>query len=146
MAEPKTPAADVKDILVAGSHGTFAATSGWSLRVGGMNDQPDTQISITDTGGLFDNPKWRLEEPTFQVQVRAAPGDYESAYSKIYQVKDELEGRGRSTESGTVYTGMIVTSPPTFIQWDENNRPLFSMRLRAWREPSSTASNRLPLS
>jgi hypothetical protein len=141
LAEPNPTSIDVKDLLEAASVGTFAASSGWGIWIGKQPAKPDTSITLFDDGGFAPDPKFLLDRPTLRVLVRGSEWGYTGAYSKAQAVKDTLLGDDRQTVGGTLYVGIIMTGDIAFIQYDDNNRPIFSLNFQIWREPSD-ATNR----
>lgn len=128
---------DIKDILVTAGVGTFAATSGWAIYISREPSEPDTCITIYDTGGPGANPKWLIEEPSIQVRVRGAKLGYLAAYQKADAVKQALLGRAKQTVNSTVYVSFTMLSEIAHIGYDENSRPLFTINFNIIREPSS---------
>lgn len=134
----KSPAAGVKDLLVAANVGTFAATSGWSISVGKSSTAPDTSITCVDTGGISPFPHLALNFPSVQVIVRGAPGDYIGAHDKGRAVIDALLGKGVTSVNGDSWEGITQIGDLASIGYDENNRPLFSANFSIHVEPAST--------
>lgn len=132
-----SPAQDLKDKLESAGVATFAATSGWSLRVGKEPATPDTTVTLYDTGGPDPNPKWLIEEPRVMARVRGAADDYPGAYAKAIEVRDELLGSPRETVNGTVYVGIWAEQDPSLIEYDEESRPVFTINFRLVIEPAS---------
>lgn len=123
---------DIKDILVSSSVGVgaYAATSGWSIHIGGLPDGvnvPDTCISITDTGGGMPEPNYTYQRPTAQVLVRGAVGDYKTAYSKTEEIRDALHALVNESWNATRYVQILCMSDIMFVARDDKKRPLFSV-------------------
>ena len=81
MATP--PSKVIADILATESLGVFGAASGWGIYVSKSPANPDTTITVYDTGGfqsdlLMDGD--RLNFPTIMMHVRA--NDYQTVWSK----------------------------------------------------------------
>lgn len=132
-----TAAEDLKDELEAAGVGTFAAETGWSLRVGKEPAKPNRTVTLYDTGGPEPNPKFLLEEPRVLARVRGEPDDYPGASAKALEVRDALLGSPRKTINGTVYVGIWADSDPSLLEYDEESRPIFVVNFRTVREPAS---------
>ena len=131
------PSIDIKDLLEAGGHGTFGASSGWAISVGVEPDEPDTSITIYDSPGEPANPKFLLDHPRFEVRVRAEPNDYLAGYSKAQDVKDALLGLPPQVLGGTQYDGIWSVVDVFYLGPDKKHRPVFVSSWRVTREPSS---------
>lgn len=123
---------DIKDILVSSSVGigAFAATSGWSIHIGGMPDGAnvsDTCISLLDTGGGGPEANYVYQYPTVQVLVRGAIGSYKSAYTKAEEIRDALHSLINESWSSTRYIQILCISDIAFITRDDKKRPVFSV-------------------
>lgn len=130
---------DLKDILEGDGVGTFAseAANVWSIRVSLMPTSPNRCIVIYDSGGAPPNPKFLLDEPTVNIRIRGNKLDYKATYAKALSVRDALLGRSPVTVNTTRYIGFFAASDVAFIGYDDNQRPLFSLNIRMYREPSS---------
>lgn len=133
------PSIDIKDLLVTGSLGTFAATSGWGIYIGGEPPSPDTCITIYDTGGPAPQPRAALDRPDFQIRVRGAQDGYNTAWDKANDIKNYLLGLAQQTVNSNLISGFIATSDVAFVARDEGkNRPIFTVNFRCTRQPTST--------
>lgn len=132
------------DLLVTAGVGTRGATSGWGIYAGKEPKTPHTTVTLFATGGLVPNPKWLLDEPTFQVRVRGTAGGYEAAFDKAVEVKDALLGLPSQTIGTTRWVSVLMPNDITNIGYDENERPRFTLNFRLILEPA-TGTNRVPL-
>lgn len=130
MANSPTTTVDIKDILEAGSIGTFGATSGWSIRISREDGEPDQMITIYDTGGFESDPKNNIDQPTVQIRIRGNPQDYVNTRAKAMAIRALLHGPARQTVNGTVYVGIWLTGDIVFLRYDDNNRPIFTLNFR----------------
>lgn len=147
MTTPNPVSVDIRDILSTNGVGTIGADSGWSIAVSREPLEPDTTITIFDRGSFLEpDPKWLLEYPLFQVRVRGSENNYLSATTKAQEIKDVLLGLQPQLRNGTDYRGIWQLSDIIPLGYDDQNRPLLSINFRSAREPSSTDSNRIPLS
>ncbi len=128
---------DIKDLLVIGAHGVFAATTGWSIHIGVEPDNPDTTITLYDTPAEPANPKFLLDFPRWQIRVRGTGNSYPTTYAKALQIRDALLGLPSQTLGGTVYVGIYLVNDIFFLQQDKASRPIFVSNWRAFRQPSS---------
>jgi len=138
---------DIKDVLVAGSIGTFEATSGWAICIGVMPKDPDTVVLVTASGGLPSDPKWLLDYPAVQVRVRGPKGNWQSGRQKAEDVKNLLLGRTSETQpSGDRWVSITMQSDITPLGRDDNERPEFSVNFRMIVQPAApTPTNRTAL-
>jgi hypothetical protein len=135
----------IKDILVEKGVGTFNATGSiGTITIGKMPATPDACVVVSPSGGGSPDPKWRLDYPSVQVRVRGPKNDYVSAETKAKQVRAALLGLfSRIIPGGKLYS---VTMPGdyTFLGWDDNLRPEFSLNFRLILELDEV-DNREPL-
>jgi len=130
---------DLKDILVTAGIGTYAATSGWAIYVSKEPKSPDTVVTLYDYSGADPSPKFLRDNPNVQVRVRGAKEAYKAGWTKAQAVKDALLGLPGQTINATKYVGVWMQSDINFINYDDNNRPLFTLNFRITREPASGA-------
>lgn len=147
MATPNPTSVDIRDILSTAGVGTIGANSGWSISVSREPLKPDTCITIFDRPSFLEpDPKWLLEHPNFQVRIRGSENNYLSATTKAQEIKDLLLGIQPQLRNGTKYRGIWQVSDIIPLGYDEQNRPILTMNFRCLREPTSTGTNRIPLS
>ena len=146
----KSPATVFASILHSSevtTDGSVAATSDrWAMKVGIMQDKPDRQVTLLDTGG-YSNPRWLLDYPTVQVIVRSGPEGYEEGYSKARQVKDVLLGiQPQVFDTDNTLVGIMMQSDISFMHYDDSSRALFSINFRSIVQPAaSDETNRADL-
>lgn len=124
---------DIKDLIVAAGLGTFKATTGWGVYVSKEPKEPDTVITVYDTGGFSPNPRFPMDEPTVQVRVRGAPGAYMNAWAKAYKIRDALLGYSNAPLSTVIFMDGDIF----FLEYDDNNRPVLTLNFRVMREPET---------
>lgn len=132
-----SPSEGIRDLLVAAGIGTYAATTGWSIHISKQPDKPDTAITIYDSGGRPKNPRWLLDFPTVQVRVRGLVNGYLAARAKCEDIDNALVGLPSQDLNGDRWTMLTQISAPTFLGYDENQRPEFSMNYQLTIEPAS---------
>lgn len=136
----------IKDILVDASVGVFNTTSGWSITIGELPPDPDTCMTIYDTGGRSPNPKWLLDYPSVQVMIRGGVSGYVAAETKAKQVKDVLLGFQSQDLNGDRWVSITMPGDVAFVGYDENKRPMFSANFRLIIEPAASVdTNRTAL-
>lgn len=138
------PEIGIKDLLVSGSIGTFAATTGWSIHLGGLPTEPDTAIACVPTGGLAPSPLWLLNQPSVQVLVRGATNGYSAASNKAQDVVACLLGIDSQSVNGDFWGGITQIGEIAFLGFDEKKRPLFSCNFSIIVEPKA-GGHRLPM-
>jgi len=144
MAQSNTPTVDVKDLLVAAGIGTFGGTAKWSIYIAEEPDFPSDVITLYDTPGPPSNPKFRLDEPRFQVRVRS--NKYNEAHLKAEEVKAQLMGLPSQTFNGTRYEGIWVVIETAFLKQDGKGRSVVVTTYRMIREPNEiVGDHRVPL-
>ena len=137
-----TASEDIKDVLVAASHGTFKATSGWGIYIGLQPDTPNTTITLMDVGGTApgiyaDRSHDPTHYPEVQIQVRGAVGGYNTAQTKIEAIETTLLGKA-TWDVGTVkYAGVVVVNEIEFVEFDKKKRPVWVQIVRAIREDNA---------
>ncbi len=132
-----SPSEGIRDLLVAAGVGTFNAPSGWSIHISRMPAKPDTCIVIYDSGGKPSNPKWLLDFPTIQVRVRGDENGYLAAQAKCKAVVDALLGLPSQDINGDRWVMITQLSAPTFLGYEDNKRPQFSINFQLTIEPAS---------
>lgn len=97
-----------------------------SVYIGSMPVAPDACVCIYNTGGyLRDLSGTQLEEPTFQIKVRAAT--YSAGETLCNTVMDLLHGKSTNKILMIQAQSAILD-----IGRDENNRPEFTMNFRSY--------------
>ena len=128
---------DIKDVLVSEGIGTFGATSGWRIFIGEMQNSPNTIISIYDIGGNEQQPLFNgdnLQNPVFDIKVRAGVGEYVTAYNKAVEIDAVLNLiSGNAILTARNYEGIFRQTDIFFIGYDENKRPIFGLNYRTKR-------------
>jgi hypothetical protein len=91
-----------------------------------LPNEPDQAVAILETGGR--EPDKDFAFPTFQVLVRAGPFAYDVARAEMDEVFQSLHN---ATISGYVY--VFAISDPTPVGYDQLNRPVLSLPLKAMK-------------
>lgn len=131
---------DIKDLLVSNSVGTFGGTTGWGVYIGSMPDTGlDTVITLYDTGGESPELAVAIDKPSLQILVRGTEWDYINTYQKTIEIRDLLLKAPAQTINTTRYDGIWQVSDATFIEYSQN-RPVFSLNFRIFREPAATGN------
>lgn len=128
----------IKTLLVAAGVGVFAATTGWSIQIGRIIDEPDTQIVIFATGGKPSEPKLAIDYPSVQVLVRGSANGYEAARQKIIDVKNALLGLPSQTVNGDRWDSVLAIGDIKGMGYDQKQRPSFVMNFSLIIEPATT--------
>ena len=130
-----TVAQDASDYLVAQGVGTFAASSGWSIHIDFLPDQPDTCIALmTQMGGQGENlisPAGKLYDNALQILVRAR--DITVAMEKAEEAVSTLEEMENTTAGGVRYAVVDRTTDIARVSYDERRRMLVSGNVRLRR-------------
>jgi hypothetical protein len=132
-----TPAGILAALLI--SKNVASSSSSWPVKVGGLAEAPDAQISLYDTPGRSPNPKFLLDFPTAMVMVRGPKSDYAAGYLKAVQVKDALLGIDPYDHTDGRVDGITLLSDVSFLNNDDNGRPLFSINIQLIFEPVTNA-------
>ena len=120
--------------LIAQGVGVAGSTANWVVKKGWMAPAPDRAIGIFETGG-FPNDGHEsalIDRPTFQIRVRAPKGGYSTARAKIAAARTALEV-GNTTLSGRRYVHIVAQSEPSFLGYDDNQRPELILNFTALR-------------
>lgn len=117
---------DIKDILIGES--SLGLTFGTNLFIGKEPAGKDNCATIIDSYGLppqltFDRTE-KYEYPSIQILVRN--NDYVAGLTLCYNIKDVLHGYS-NTINGTFYSVVRCSGDAAFLQWDENDRAVFSI-------------------
>lgn len=140
----------IADILVAAGYRRFAPPGiAWDITIGRMNDSPDDQITVYQTGGLPSDVRWLLDYPSLQIKVRGGPNNYQQARQQAETVKNLLVGKFSYTASnGDQIVSISAIGDVGSTGWDDRKRPEFTVNIRLIAEPhpdNRPNSNRDPL-
>lgn len=122
-------AQDIKDILVADGIGTF----GTDLFVSLEPSSPDACVTVFDSGGFDSEANYVYDRPTVMVRIRGDVFGYQAAWTKAESVKNSLHGLTNETHNGTRYVGIWCVGDIGFLEYDGENRPIFSVNFRVHR-------------
>jgi len=125
------PSVDIKDILEGTS--SLGLTFATDLFVSEMPTTPDACVCIYDTGGEDPEVNYTYERPHVQVRVRGDKGGYETAQELAQSIRDTLSGTADYTINGARYVGMWALGDVMFIEYDDNQRPEFTVNFRLHR-------------
>ena len=125
------PSDAVRTILETNSIGTFASHTGWGIYIGITPNEPNTIISIFDTGGLAPDPALDINYPGFQIVVRSDTNDYTGGWAKAQQIKDKLLGLPSQTINGDVWAAITMNSDILYLGQDDLFRSMFSLNFSA---------------
>lgn len=108
------------------------AEAEWGIGAGVELDQPLQFITITDTGGVGpDTDEQDLEQPTFQVRVRAQT--WPVAYEKYRAIRTVLLAAGSSSLQTSDVVGFAATSDVIDLGRDDSDRRVLVANYRAIR-------------
>ena len=122
---------DIKDMLEDES--SLGLTFATNLFIGREPAQPDTCVTIFDT---FEKPLLTLNDQGYydgSVQVRVRGKDYITGWDLAHDIMVALHGKAGETWNATLYTVIYCSSGPALTDWDENNRPRFSINFNLQR-------------
>ena len=129
----------LKDLLVAAGVGVFKAETGWTIQIGREPTEPDTAISIWETGGFPPSSAWLLDFPTAQIRVRGARNGYQAARSKMRDVKDALLGIDSQDLNGDRWVAINMLSDIVWLGYSEEELPQFTANFQLIIQPATTA-------
>jgi len=124
----KVPAdADISDYLATQGHGTV----GTNIFTGWMPDSPDVAISVMQTAGgpPMVHPS-TMEYPNVQVLVRHT--SYDSGWTLINNIYDDLHGLANTTINTRVYSIQALAAPVKIAE-DAKDRVMFSCNFRIYK-------------
>lgn len=140
------PSAGAKTLLAAALVGDLSGGTVWPIYIGELQDAPDEQFAIVDTGGFTPNPAWIVNYLTLQVMTRGKEFGYDVAYNKARNVQEVLLGLAPQDISGDRWCGVTGIGDVTYLGNDDKKRPLFSVNFRIIMEfADSSLSAREPL-
>lgn len=124
---------DIATLLVNGGLGTL----GQDIFIGTEPADVRECLTIYDTGGANQNPKFALDEATFQVRCKSA--NYLTGYEQLSQVKFIVEGRQPEVINDTKYLGFWTTSNIVFMARDGRCNFIWVVNFRVTREPGESS-------
>lgn len=134
-----SPAYDIAVYLDSVGIGSISSKSSWSILVSGLVDQPDNMIVLFDEASQdIPHPVVLLDFPIVRIIVRSSRGNYLGGYDKAVAIREKLIGITPKTINDSYYNGIIVIQDITMIGTDENERNLFSMRIKCTRQLNSS--------
>lgn len=132
-----TPSVEVKNLLVSGGHGVFAAATGWSIFIDHepavqAGRVPETVIVVTDAAGFDPLPMvtGMIYHPGVQIRVRGAQNGEAAAKTKIEAVRDELIRLPRTSVTGATIIGVWLVGDVAYTGHDEERRPHYTVNFR----------------
>jgi len=124
------PIEDLKDMIVA-APSIVDLTFGTDLFLSKMPSTPDKCVALFDTGGLAPYLIGVvLDRPTVQVKIRGKQGGYKDAYTVGESIKDFFEEQHDTIINGTRYLQIYPMQDVVFLNYDELDRPLFTINFR----------------
>jgi hypothetical protein len=112
---------------------TLTAGASWICLEGGLSDQVEApQVAVMDRTGLpplASHGNTGPIRPAFQVLVRGLPGTYPDTKSKATAVWDALH---RQTVTGLM--AVFGVGSPNWLQFDDSNRPVWSLNFTTIKE------------
>lgn len=121
-------------------------STGWTSKIGDMVDNPHQLAVFYDTGGQSPNPRWLVDFSMVMVQVRGQINDYNTAYTRIRQIRDSLLGMSSRNVGNDRLVSIICMGDIGFLSYDDAKRPIFSVNFRVIIEPADDSiTQREPL-
>lgn len=123
---------DVKDMLEAEELGLTFATD---LFVGFQPDDPDDCVTVFDSAGappdLTLDPSEVYDRPGVNIRIRNA--SYPDGWTMANDIKRVLQGRHDETWNGTLYSVLVCTGDPLFLNRDKRGRSQFVINVDVQR-------------
>ena len=120
--------ADISDYIAAQGHGTV----GTNIFTGWLPDQPDVAMSVTQTGGMAPMiAPSTMEYPVVDLVVRHT--DYDTGWTLINNIYDDLHGLAGTTINARVYTIMALAAPGK-VGTDAKDRTLFHCTFQIYKD------------
>lgn len=121
------------------------ATTGVNMFVGDLPDTaPNFSILLLDTGGPAPVSRYTRDYRDLQIIVRSDIQGYAAGYSKAEEIKNKLLGLDPETIGTDIFASFLMRTDITFIGYDENRRPKFSLNFRLVIDGPNTG-NRLSI-
>jgi len=118
----------------------------WDVFYSKKPTTPDNLVICHDTGGFPSNPRFLMDSPTVQIEIRGNKDEYDEAMGIAEEVHELLLGHSQVTINGTLYVGIWSMGRINDLGRDDNDRPLLSTNWRMITEPAVLSpSNRDPL-
>lgn len=108
----------------------------WPIYIGSEPTTPNDCITLYDTGGGFANRDAQLSDSAIQIRVRSF--SYADGYDQAAAVRDALIDLRGLLRDNWFYTGFWLTMDVAKIGRDDADRELFTVNLRAMRQPVET--------
>ena len=131
---------DIADLLEAQAIGTL----GTDMFVGKEPAVDTLSILLLDVGGSAPNPLFARDFRDLQIVITGAVNGYSAAYNKAESIKNYLLGLDSQTVGTTVYFAFNMRSDITFVGYDNNDKPKFTLNFRIIVD-SASVGNRLSL-
>jgi hypothetical protein len=124
----RSPAVSIARYLESQGFGAYASKAGWSINAAFEPAEPDTCITVYDTGGETPETDQMDRRPTFQVRVRAA--NYEEAWNKLDDIVSHLMRVRAVVLNSTRFVAFMPTSDILSVGQDENKRHVLTCNFR----------------
>lgn len=126
---------DIKDILTEDED--LGLVYGSNLYISREPSEPLVCTTIYDPpGGSVDLTAETKSEGAYSrhpVQVRVRDVDYLTAMTKAQMIMDRLNGLNNFDLNNTFYALIRCTTPPTLLEWSENNRVIIVINFEIQR-------------
>jgi hypothetical protein len=101
---------------------------GTNLFISMLPSTPDVAVGLLDSSGGSNNDMNKDEHVfSVQIRVRGKVFGYETAYQHALAIYNLLEGYPTTDIQGTRYILIRAMGNVGFLQYDENDRPIFVM-------------------
>jgi len=107
------------------------AVSGTNMFVGDLPDTaPDFAIMLLDSGGPAPVPTLTRDYKDIQIIVRSNIEGYPAGWTMAESIKNKLLGLDPTTIGTDIFESFLMRSDITFLGYDANRRPKFSLNFR----------------
>lgn len=118
-------------------------TTGYSVFVNTLPDQPDKAIALNEGGGfggdtVFAHAGMSTERPTLQLLVRGVPDEHDVPRLKIEQLYQAIADWSAFVQDGARYMDVTPIQAPFPFRKDERERRIFAVNFNVTKEPSPT--------
>lgn len=123
---------------------TLGLTTGYSVFVNTLPDQPDLAIALNEGGGVgpefvFGQTAISVERPSLQVLVRGVADEHDIPRLAIERIYQAAGAWGAFTHSGGArYLSFTPLQAPFPFRTDDRKRKVFAVNFLVDKEPSPT--------
>lgn len=123
------PSEIIKDLLVADGY-TFGGIADWAVYIGYKPPEPKNIIVLSDTPGASPDPKWRIDYPTVQADIRCNTSSYKVGSNHMRRIKELCLGITPYNHGNDRVVSVSLLGEPGYAGLDEEGMAVFVVNIQ----------------